>query len=136
MVVNLMDRVNQSPVKVGDWVKGKTKNGELIYGYIETINPLQRIVKIKVMDCDNEQIIGKTVETLEHWVKKLPMSPLDNEEQIKALIDIALLTKDESWFMELSAKLKSMKQVTKGSEMKNTTYPSFKNRLGTYRMKD
>ncbi|MBA2871089.1 hypothetical protein HNQ85_001359 [Anoxybacillus calidus] len=131
-----MDRVNQSPVKVGDWVKGKTKNGELIYGYIETINPLQRTVKIKVMDCDNERIIGRTVETLEHWVKKLPMSTFDDEEQIKALIDVALLTKDESWFMELSAKLKSMRQVTKGSEMKNTAHPSFKNRLGTCGMRD
>lgn len=58
-----MDAIHHSPVEVGDWVKGKTKNGELIYGYVETVNSLQGTVKIKVMDCDNEQIIGKTVET-------------------------------------------------------------------------
>jgi hypothetical protein len=129
-----MDTINHSPVEVGDWVKGKTKNGELIYGYIEAVNPLQGTVKIKVMDCDNELIIGKTVETLKHWVKKLPMSTFDDEEQIKALIDLALLTKDESWFMELSTKLKFIRQ--KESEMKNTTHPSFKNRLGTYGIRD
>jgi hypothetical protein len=131
-----MGAINHSPVEVGDWVKGKTKNGELIYGYIETVNPLQETVKIKVMDCDNEQIIGKTVETLKRWVKKLPTSTFDNEEAMKALIDLALLTKDESWFMELSNKLKSIKQVAKESEMKNTTHPSFKNGLGTGGMKD
>jgi IDEAL domain len=130
-----MDTINHSPVEVGDWVKGKTKNGELIYGYIEAVNSLQGTVKIKVMDCDNEQIIGKTVETLKHWVKKLPMSTFDGEEPIKALIDLALLTKDESWFMELSAKLKSIRQVAKESERKNTAHPS-KNRLGTCGMRD
>ncbi|BDG43765.1 IDEAL domain-containing protein [Saccharococcus caldoxylosilyticus] len=131
-----MDAIHHSPVEVGDWVKGKTKNGELIYGYVETVNSLQGTVKIKVMDCDNEQIIGKTVETLKHWVKKLPISIFDNEEAIKALIDLALLTKDERWFMELSDQLKSIRQVAKESEMKNTTHPSFKNRLGTCGMKD
>jgi hypothetical protein len=130
-----MDTMNHSPVEVGDWVKGKTKNGELIYGYVEAENSLQGTVKIKVMDCDNESIIGKTVETLKHWVKKLPMSTFDDEETIKALIDLALLTKDESWFMELSAKLKAIRQVAKESEMKNSNHPS-NNRLGTYGMRD
>lgn len=64
------------------------------------------------------------------------MSTFDNEEAIKALIDLALLTKDESWFMELSNQLKSIRQVAKESEMKNTTHPSFKNGLGTCGMKD
>jgi hypothetical protein len=131
-----MDTINHLPVEVGDWVKGKTKNGELVYGYIEAVNSLQGTVKIKVMDCDNEQIIGKTVETLKHWVKKLPISTFDGEESIKALIDLALLTRDESWFMELSAKLKSIRQATNESEMPNTTPPSLKNRLGTYGMRD
>lgn len=116
-----MDRV-----EVGDWVKGKTKNGELVYGYIETANPLQETVKIKVMDSDNKEIVGKTVETLKHWVKKLPISTFEDEEQIKALIDIALQTKDESWFMELSAKLKAIKQAEKENEKKNDDHPSFK----------
>jgi hypothetical protein len=131
-----MDAINHSPLEVGDWVKGKTKSGELIYGYIEAINSLQGTVKIKVMDCDNERMIGKMVETLNHWVKKLPMSTFDGEEPIKALIDLALLTKDESWFMELSAKLKSIRQAAKESEMQNTSHSSFKNRLGTYGMRD
>ncbi|BDG47689.1 MULTISPECIES: IDEAL domain-containing protein [Parageobacillus] len=116
-----MDRV-----EVGDWVKGKTKNGELIYGYIETANALQETVKIKVMDSDNKEIVGKTVETLKHWVKKLPISTFEDEEQIKALIDIALQTKDKNWFMELSAKLKAIRQVANESEKKNDDHPSFK----------
>jgi uncharacterized protein YpiB (UPF0302 family) len=34
-----------------------------------------------------------------------------NKEQVLFLIDLALLTGDEDWFMELSAKLNSMKQL-------------------------
>ncbi|MCI4622135.1 hypothetical protein [Priestia megaterium] len=29
-------------LKVGDWVKGKSRDGELIYGYIKTINPSKK----------------------------------------------------------------------------------------------
>jgi IDEAL domain len=115
-VVYKMEGINQLPVKVGDWVKGKTKSGEFIYGYVETIDSSQKIIRVKVMACDNEIVVGKTVETLNHWVKKLPVSPIENEEQIKALIDLALLTKDENWFMELSNKLK---QLTKEKEKEN-----------------
>lgn len=108
-----MEGINQSPVKVGDWVKGKTKSGEFIYGYVETIDSSQRLVKVKVMACDNEVVVGKTVDTLNHWVKKLPVSSYESEEQIKALIDLALQTKDKSWFIELSNKLKNLEQSKK-----------------------
>ncbi|MEK1832194.1 hypothetical protein AAAC51_34780 [Priestia megaterium] len=35
--------------KVGDWVKGKSRDGELIYGYIKTINPSKKAALINVV---------------------------------------------------------------------------------------
>jgi hypothetical protein len=126
----LMITNNKWQLEIGDWVNGKSKNGELIRGYIETVDPLQGTVKVNVVACDNEKTIGRTIETLNKWVEKLPISVTDNEEQILYLIDLALSTEDEHWFMELSAKLNSIRQGSKGNRKKNTGYPAFRNRLG------
>jgi len=127
---------NKWQLEVGDWVKRKSENGELIRGYIETVNPLQGTVKVNVIACDNEKTIGKTIETLSKWVEKLPISVIDTEEQILHLIDLALLTKDEHWFMELSTKLNSIRQGSEGDRKKNTGDTTFGNRLGKYGIKE
>jgi hypothetical protein len=121
---------NKWQLEIGDWVKGKSKNGELICGYIEAVDLLQGTVKVNVVACDNEKTIGRTIETLNKWVEKLPISVTDNEEQILYLIDLALSTEDEHWFMELSTKLNSIRQDSEGNRKKNTVYPTFRNRLG------
>ncbi|MGE6259723.1 IDEAL domain-containing protein [Heyndrickxia sporothermodurans] len=105
---------NNSVLKVGDWVRGKSKEGELIVGYIESLDTIGGVVKVTVVKCDNKDTISKTISILSKYVKKLPDSKVINKEQILFLIDMALLTGDEEWFMGLSSKLKSMKQLVNG----------------------
>ena len=107
---------NYNPVlKVGDWVRGKSREGELIIGYIESLDPIGGVVKVTVVKCDNKDTISKTISMLSQHVKKLPDSKVVNKEQILFLIDIALLTGDEEWFIGLSSKLNSMKQLVNGA---------------------
>ncbi|MFC3883619.1 IDEAL domain-containing protein [Bacillus songklensis] len=114
-------------LEVGDWVKGKSRDGELIHGYIETIDPLQETVTVKVVECDHEEMIGKTIGMLNKGVKKLPVSTASNDEQLSHLIDLALLTRDEEWFMSLSAKLNSLRNVSKVDTKKDPGYPISRN---------
>lgn len=102
----------------GDWVKGKTRNGELIRGYIESVDFLQGIAKVHVIESDNNKSIGKTVGVLINWIEKLPVSTEINEEQILQLIDLALLTKDEQWFNALSSKLIHLEKFLKRTQKK------------------
>jgi hypothetical protein len=125
----LMPINGDNRLEIGDWVKGKSRDGELIHGYIETIDPLQGAVKVNVIECDHEEMIGKTIWLLNKWVEKLPISTASNEEQISHLIDLALLTKDEDWFMELSAKLNSLKKVSKVDIKEDIVYPISRNRI-------
>lgn len=53
-----------TPFEIGDWVKGKSKDGELIRGFIEAIDFSQGTVKVYVVACDQEKTIGRTIETL------------------------------------------------------------------------
>jgi hypothetical protein len=116
----------------GDWVKGKTREGELIRGYIETIDFFQGIVKVHVVESDNEKKIGKTIATLDKWVEKLPVSTAVNEEQIYQLIDLALLTKDEEWFQALNKQLDSMKKNSDVKSKKINHSPINNNRIGKF----
>ncbi|KKK38628.1 group-specific protein [Mesobacillus campisalis] len=105
---------NHNPfLKIGDWVKGESRDGQLIIGYIENLNHIEDLVSIKIVTSDKEETIGKTVQMLTHQVKSLPAATVNNKEQIRALIDLALSTGDEEWFLELTAKLKSMEQLVK-----------------------
>ena len=97
------------PINLGDWVKGKTNQNEMIHGYIETIDFYERFVSVKVISCDNVEIIGKTVSLVNQTVEHVPTAEIDNIEQLYDLIDLALLTKDKAWFYELTRKLLILK---------------------------
>ncbi|MED3897499.1 MULTISPECIES: IDEAL domain-containing protein [Priestia] len=101
-------------LKVGDWVKGKSRNGELIYGYIQTINPSKKAALINVVKSDDEKMVGTTIGMMDGKIEKLPLQKTAHEEQILSLIDLALLTKDEAWFIELTAELKRVQDKKQG----------------------
>lgn len=105
---------NHSILKTGDWIKGESRNGELIIGYIESLNILEGVVKVNVITSDNHETIGKTISISSSRIKSLPVSNVINKEQILLLIDLALSTGDEDWFIELSSKLNSIKQLVNG----------------------
>ncbi|RSK47867.1 IDEAL domain-containing protein [Bacillus canaveralius] len=125
----LMTATNKG-FEIGDWVKGKSRNGELIRGYIETIDPINGIIKVNVLDSDNDKSIGKTVATLSRWVAKLSVAEKRDEEDLGYLIDLALITNDEPWFMELTTELSALKQASKETQQKDPATLTFTNRLG------
>ncbi|UOY93329.1 IDEAL domain-containing protein [Ectobacillus sp. JY-23] len=116
---------NSKLLKVGDWVRGEAPEGELIHGYIESMDALKGIVKVNVVVSDNEAVVGKRMHLLEKRVEKLAAISAETEEQLAALIDMALLTEDREWFMELTAKLNAIKERSeKASYTRGNTIPT------------
>lgn len=103
-----------SILKTGDWIKGKLLSGELVIGYIETLDIQSQTLKAKVVTSDNKTIEGKSLPLLNRQVTKIPSTPVKNKEQIQFLIDLALATGDQEWFLELTAKLNSMRELAEG----------------------
>ncbi|MFC7785326.1 MULTISPECIES: IDEAL domain-containing protein [unclassified Rossellomorea] len=104
----------QSILKIGDWVKGKLLTGELVIGYIENLDTKGGAVKAKIVTSDNKTIEGKSIPLLNRQVNKIPDAHVTNKEQIQFLIDLALETGDEEWFLELTATLNSMRELAEG----------------------
>jgi hypothetical protein len=100
----------RSSWKKGDWVKGRTVNGELMYGYVDDFNRIDGTVKVVVVACDRESTIGKTIETLNYLIKPFPVQPFNND-QLRSLTDLALITSDREWFMDLSGQLAKRKET-------------------------
>ena len=119
-----------TPFEIGDWVKGKSKDGELIRGFIEAIDFLQGTVKVYVVACDQEKTIGRTIETLNKWVKKCSVSETVQEDQIHYLVDLALETHDVEWFNQLSTQLNTLRSGLKRTNQKERSHFSPVNRLG------
>ncbi len=90
---------------IGDWVQAKTRNGEFVHGFIEAIDHAQGLAKVFVVRSDNEQSAGKSTTVLEHWLRELPSHAMEEEGSLYNLIDLALATRDEAWFAELTRSL-------------------------------
>jgi hypothetical protein len=106
--------MNNSFLKVGDWIKGKSRDGELIIGYVESLDVLDEKINATITSSDDVALVGKTIPMPTNGVKKLPEPQVKNKEQIQYLIDLALATGDQEWFMELSEQLKAMRELVKG----------------------
>ncbi|NQD64926.1 IDEAL domain-containing protein [Bacillus haikouensis] len=100
----------------GDWVKGISRDGELIIGYIENLDFQGMTVRAKVVTSDNRDIEGSSIPLLAKDVTKLPDARIANKEQIRFLIDLSLSTEDEEWFLELTEKLNAMRELVKNIE--------------------
>lgn len=94
--------------QIGDWVQGHTGNGELVHGYIESIGEFQGIIKLYVIHSDHESIKNKYVGVREQGLKKLEPLGMGEARSIRTLIDAALAGRDEAWFHELAAELKTV----------------------------
>ncbi|UJF34416.1 IDEAL domain-containing protein [Paenibacillus hexagrammi] len=97
-------------VGIGDWVRGRTEAGELIYGYVESVDLYQGIAEVYVMGSDHEEVVGKRIALPRHMLREMPVNTFDTEQPIKQLIDVALFSGDEAWFMELTEKLVSIQK--------------------------
>jgi hypothetical protein len=114
-----MKFIDKSTLQVGDWVKATSKEGELILGYIDSLGEAQDTVKVKIIESDHGAVIGKALKMFKKNVEKLPVSTSLLEEQVVNLIDLALLTNDKEWFLELSQKLSEIRTL-KNNEEKNS----------------
>jgi hypothetical protein len=116
-------------VKISDWVQAKTKDGELIHGFVDAVDESQRMANVIVVKSDNEESVGKPIAVREQWLRKLPDYVMEDAGSIQSLIDIALLAKDEQWFHELIKKLQSVQQKVNQGPNNLVAFPSSTNRI-------
>lgn len=115
----------------GDWVSGHTNEGALVHGYVASVDTFQGTIAIQVTASDHEGALGREVVLPGKAVRKLPDESIDREEDLLALIDLALSTRDEPWFAELSAKLSALRGQARRQEQRRAPSAAPRNRLGS-----
>jgi hypothetical protein len=98
--------MNTKKITVGDWVKAKSFEGEIVIGYIENVNDHGKSVRIKAVQAEQEGVKGSSIETPIQSVTLLQKFHKKTKADILGLIDLALLTHDKEWFERLTADLK------------------------------
>ncbi|MFD1953560.1 IDEAL domain-containing protein [Paenibacillus thailandensis] len=118
--------------EVGDWVQGRSAEGEFITGYLEASDHTHGVAKVRVVQSDNEGSAGKLIAVRHSWLRELPEYTERSAVQLESLIDIALAAKDEAWFYELTADLNKVRGSSGGKEAAVRIAPGIVNRLGIY----
>ena len=98
-------------LKNNDWVKGISRNGEMIIGFVDSMSLEQKAVHVLVAESDNEALIGKTIPMHFTQLEVIPMAETKYAGELEFLIDLALATDDKEWFEELSAELNEKVQT-------------------------
>ncbi|EJL42802.1 hypothetical protein BAG01nite_40520 [Brevibacillus agri] len=114
-----------------EWVMGKSKHGELVQGFVETVDSSRGIAHVFVVKSDNEEAIGRLAAIPLQRLERMSTGTFDDLEQLHDLIELALVTKDKAWFMELTAKLQEKQQTASERQSRKTRSFSARNRLGT-----
>ncbi|MGN7471146.1 IDEAL domain-containing protein [Brevibacillus sp. SAFN-007a] len=124
-----MDR--NAMLESSDWVMGKTKHGELVQGFVETVDSTRGIARVYVVKCDNEEAIGKLVTIPLPWLERMSTGTVAAPQQLHDLIELALATRDKEWFMELTAKMLRNPHAASESQDRKRRSDFPRNRLGT-----
>lgn len=90
-------------IHVEDWVAGRTREGALIHGFVDSLDEIRGIASVYVVKSDQEPLIGKKATVRSNWLRPLSDAQLAGSPLVPDLIDLALATDDEAWFLELSA---------------------------------
>lgn len=106
-----MTNTNKAILKNNDWVKGISRHGEMIIGFVDSMSLEQEAVHVVVAESDNEELIGQTIPMHFNQVEVIPAAVTKNAGELEFLIDLALATGDKEWFEELSAELNEKKQA-------------------------
>jgi hypothetical protein len=94
--------------KVGHWIEGETWDKQRIYGYIVKIGQPEDILKVYVVHSANEELKGRMIHVLSKSLQKVSKQA-PAEAAIEQLVDLALLTKDQEWFEQLSTQLHKLR---------------------------
>ncbi|WP_248929800.1 IDEAL domain-containing protein [Paenibacillus hamazuiensis] len=100
-----MEFLTASHIRLGDWVSGTTFNDEKFIGYVEAMSAADGLVKVYVTESDRTEAVGTLVESSRSKLSRLPEQAPYLEDELSSLIDLALQTRDEVWFRELTAAL-------------------------------
>ncbi|MGM0845592.1 MAG: IDEAL domain-containing protein [Bacillota bacterium] len=101
---------------VGDWVKAKSFEGEIVIGYVEHVNELNKSLRIKAVQAEQDGVKGRSIETRVQSVSALPVYFKKSKADLLGLIDLALLTGDKEWFKELTKELQKFAAEPVGNE--------------------
>jgi hypothetical protein len=112
-----------SHIQLGDWVSGTSKNDERYRGFVEAISREQGSALIRVTESDREATIGRVVESSLSKLEGLPDDGWKNDQAIHDLIDLALATRDDQWFMELTSCLLDF-HAQKGKTVSAVQFPA------------
>lgn len=102
----------------GDWVTGKTANDEKFRGYVERIDAYGGTVRVKVLESDHDVIVGHSVKAALASIEPLPAETARSEAELLDLIDMALQTRDRSWFDELTGELLALRSGANGRSLR------------------
>lgn len=119
-------------MKISDWVQGITKEDEMIFGFVEEIDSLKGVATVHVVQSDNEDRIGRKAALRMSRAKPVPAASFKDNELIDDVIDLALATGDEAWFMELTERRETGRQSA--SESRDNAGSRFApvNRIGKF----
>lgn len=85
---------------IGEWVSGTTPLDEKFIGYIESVDE-QGMVSVWVTQSDHDTLTGTRAETKLAKVRRIPERTPSHPEEIRSLIELALMTHDKEWFETL-----------------------------------
>ncbi|SFI62996.1 hypothetical protein SAMN02799624_01722 [Paenibacillus sp. UNC496MF] len=116
---------------IGDWVQGRTKDGEMIQGFIASLNEQRNIATVHVVQSDHDAAVGTAVAVLSSWLKPQPtLEVLDYEGPLLDFIELALATRDAEWFAELTERLRAIAQKQEQNGEEGAPVLHGRNRLG------
>ena len=98
----------KEPFKAGHWIEGETWDKQRIYGYVVKVGQPEDILKVYVVHSANEELKGRMIHVLSKSIQKVS-EQTPAEAAIEQLVDLALLTKDQEWFEQLSAQLHKLR---------------------------
>jgi hypothetical protein len=124
-------RCMEMNINVSDWVHGRTSDGEMVYGFVESMDVLQGLVALHVVKSDNEERVGRSVRVRLATIKPVSDSASTDLRHADELIDLALATWDEEWFMELTTSNSGKERKRQKHEAIIQTAPPV-NRLGKF----
>lgn len=99
-------------IQVGDWVSGTSIKDERFLGYVEEIK--NNMFLVRVIDSDHQAAIGTVVKSQMKHVKKMSVNPIQTTAHLLNMIDLALSTRDQKWFIDLTNQLNKLQQSKTG----------------------
>ncbi|MFS1513072.1 IDEAL domain-containing protein [Chengkuizengella sp. SCS-71B] len=116
--------------KVGDWVKGVSKEDEFFIGYVERVK--DTLVNIYIVQSDNPHLINRKVKTSTNKITAMEPSDMYFEGNILNLIDIALIEKNEDDFLKYTNQLHELRSIHE--KMNNLEEINFTRGEGSHRI--